>query len=82
MNNTDPDFQLFLKIIFVTIGVFFGSIFVLKLADSVSNSIEDYVKYNRYKEAVQEYRECAENQKDEHSVLSFCGEPPSSIIML
>ncbi len=82
MNNTDSDFQLFLKTSSILFGAFFGTLFVLKLTDSVSNSIEDYVKYNRYKEAVQEYRECAKNQKDEHSVLSFCGEPPSSIIML
>ena len=82
MNNTDPDFQLFLKIILVTIGGFIGVVFLLQLTSSAIKGIEDYVKYNRYKEAVQEYRECAENQKDEHSVLSFCGEPPSSIIML
>lgn len=44
--------------------------------------IEDTIKYNRYQEAVKEYRQCAQNYKDEYSVRTYCGDTPSSTIMI
>jgi hypothetical protein len=44
--------------------------------------IEDSIKYNRYQEAVKEYQQCAQKYQDEHSVDVYCGEPPSSTIMI
>lgn len=79
MNSTDSEFQLYLKISLIAIGGFIGVVFLLQLTSSAIKGIEDAIKYDRYKEAVQEYRECAKNQKDEFSARSFCGDAPSSV---
>jgi len=43
--------------------------------------IEDIIKYNRYQEAVKEYRQCAQNYQDQYSVRVYCGDSPPSSIM-
>jgi hypothetical protein len=43
--------------------------------------IEDTIKFNRYTEALKEYRECAQKYQDEYSVRTYCGDsPPSNIL--
>ena len=79
MNSTDSEFHLYLKIFLILTGGFIGVVFLLQLTSSTIKGIEDSIKYDRYKEAVQEYRECAKNQKDEFSARSFCGDAPSSV---
>lgn len=43
--------------------------------------IGDTIKYNRYQEAVKEYRQCAQKYQDEYSVRVYCGDSPPSSIM-
>jgi hypothetical protein len=43
--------------------------------------IEDTIKFNRYNEALKEYRECAQKYQDEYSVQTYCGGSPSSSIL-
>jgi hypothetical protein len=44
--------------------------------------IEDTIKYNRYQDAVKEYRQCAQKYRDDYSVKIYCGDSPPSTIML
>lgn len=49
---------------------------------SALSSINDNIKYNRYKEALQEYKKCAKDFTDSFDVKTYCGDAPSSIMML
>lgn len=49
---------------------------------SALSSINDNIKYNRYKEALQEYKKCAKDFTDSFDVETYCGDAPSSIMML
>lgn len=82
MNSTDSEFQLYLKTFIIAISGFIATVFVLQLTNYAIKGVEDAVKYNRYKEAVQEYRDCAKNLKDDYRVRDYCGESPSSSMML
>lgn len=56
----------------------------LLIVGSVTSSITDTIKFNRYKNELKEYRECVHsiNPESELDVQVHCGEPPSSSIML
>jgi hypothetical protein len=63
-------------------GVVGATVIVTMGTIGIIGYIGDTIKYNRYQEAVKEYRQCAQKYQDEHSVRVYCGDPPSSTIMI
>ena len=48
----------------------------------INNTIDDNIKYNRYNEALQEYKKCAKDFTDSFDARVYCGDAPSSTMML
>ena len=65
----------------VLAGTFSFAVIALMGTVYLFNHIEDTIKFNRYNEALKEYRECAQKYQDEYSVRTYCGDSPSSSIL-
>jgi len=79
MNNEIKDFLILGG---VSSGVVSATVIVTIGTIGIIGYIGDTIKYNRYQEAVKEYRQCAQNYQDEYSVRTYCGDIPSSTIMI
>jgi hypothetical protein len=80
MNNSEV--KLFITTAVSLTGLFGGIIFILQGTSTLFKGIEDSVKYNRYQEALKEYRQCAVKYPDPISVDAYCGDAPSSSMMI
>jgi hypothetical protein len=63
-------------------GTFSFALFTIMGTVYLFNHIEDTIKFNRYNEALKEYRECAQKYQDEYSVRTYCGDFHSSDILI
>ena len=74
--------KTYMKIAFTFCGGFTLIFISLLGVGKFFDFIEDTIKYNRYQEAVKEYQQCAQKYQDEYSVRTYCGDIPSSTIMI
>ncbi len=63
-------------------AAFVAMLTLLSAFFSISNTIDDNIKYNRYKDALQEYKKCAKDFTDSFDVKTYCGDAPSSSMMI
>jgi hypothetical protein len=77
----NEDAKLFATVTLSIAGTFSLVIFTLIGSTHLFKYIEDTIKFNRYNEALKEYRECAQKYQDEYSVQTYCGGSPSSSIL-
>lgn len=80
--NYDDEAKLYLTIAITFAGVMGDVMLVLMGSQYLFRHIEDTIKFNRYQEAVKEYRQCAQKYQDEMSIDTYCGESPSSSILI
>ena len=59
-----------------------ATMLILVGAGYMFEAMEDSIKFSRYQSAMREYRECAQKYQDSLSVRLYCGDEPSSTIML
>jgi hypothetical protein len=74
--------KLFINVTLALAGTFSAVVFTLMGSQYLFRYIEDTIKFNRYQEAVKEYRQCAQKYQDEVSIDAYCGESPSSSILI
>ncbi len=74
--------KTFMQIGFACFGMFTLIFISLLGAGKVFDFVEDSIKYNRYNEAVQEYRQCAQKYENEYAANTYCGDAPSSAMMI
>jgi hypothetical protein len=74
--------KTFMKIVLGFSGGFTLIFISLLGAGKVFDFVEDSIKYNRYNEAVQEYRQCAQKYENEYAANTYCGDAPSSAMMI
>jgi len=79
MNDDD---KLIATVTLAITGAFSLVMFTLMGSTHLFRYIEDTIKFNRYNEALKEYRECAQKYQDEYSVRTYCGDSPSSSILI
>lgn len=78
----EEEVKLFTKVMLTVVGAFGIIPFGLMGSQYLFRHIEDTIKFNRYNEAIQEYRQCAQKYQDEFSVRTYCGDAPSSSILI
>jgi hypothetical protein len=78
----DEDTKQFLKFAGICAGITTVSMLILVGAGYTFEAIEDSIKFNRYQDAMKEYRQCAQKYQDSLSVRLYCGDEPSSTMML
>lgn len=80
--DLNDDQTLFAVVFGGMTAAFVAVLIVLSALSSISNTIDDNIKYNRYNEALQEYKRCAKDFTDSFDVSVYCGDAPSSSMML
>jgi hypothetical protein len=78
----DKDTEQFLKFAGICAGITTVSMLILVGAGYTFEAIEDSVKFNRYQDAMKEYRQCAQKYQDSLTVPVYCGDEPSSTMMI
>jgi hypothetical protein len=71
-----------MKIAFAFCGMFTLIITSLVGVGKFFDYVEDTIKYKRYNEAVQEYRHCTQKYENEYAAKTYCGDAPSSTMMI
>jgi hypothetical protein len=74
--------KTFMKIAFAFFGMFTLIFISLVGVGKFFDFVEDTIKYKRYNEALQEYRHCTQKYEDEYAAKTYCGDAPSSTMMI
>jgi len=77
----NEDAKLFATVTLSIAGTFSLVMITIIGSTHLFRYIEDTDKFNRYNEALKEYRGCAQKYQDDYSVRTYCGDSPSSSIL-